>query len=356
MGSIDNSLHTTSNNFTDEVFIKYWDDDISEVAYPAFNAFKNVLIKEVSSIKAALIHLHIKLAGIGDVVVNSAVKAAKATKPFWGESQTLDPKEISTYFEKLAVFGKVTSAMVGPIAIYQFVKAWEKILKNTELTDKIDGFIEMILSVNGGIKSAIASSELLEMCGKIGKDSLEWIFAATVLRCALSTASLVYGVKGMHESQNLLKEIEEMEAKLGKRNYETLIKSLLERQGIAKHIPEINEITVAKINTIFDNVANNANTDALEDVYKTLKGRVHTKVTNHKIALVADSVNLIATGMLILAPATLSVANVLMVATGVIVLGKYIYSEKKSQDLEGRLHRYSLPPAVKPSTGDYDYE
>ena len=346
------SLSINKAGFNEEVFQIDW-DHVPLLAEPSkFELFTNAAIRELSSVTAEVISLYRKIAGIGDTVVNGAVKAAKATEPFWSNIKDLDTKEITDAVKNLSLIGKVTSAMIGPIAVYEFVKAWEKILMNPEMNDKIDAFIEMILSVGKGVKSAVANAELLKLMGKIGKDSLNWIFAATLLRCALSVASLVAAGKGIYETNLLLAEIEEIEKRLGFKNYEALITALLTKQGIEKHIPEINEKTIGKVERIFENnmsedgIGHQIAQKNLEDVYKTLKNRVHSKITNHALSIVSDSVNLIGTGVLLFTPYT-PVANGLMAAGAIVSIGKYLYNESYSSDLTEKLNRYSQAPAAK---------
>ncbi len=353
------SLSVNKSRLNEEVFYMDWDD--APLLPPTkFKLFTSAVVRELSSVTAEVITLYRKIAGIGDTVINGAVKTAKATEAFWSNIKELDTKEITDAVKNLSLIGKVTSAMIGPIAVYEFIKAWEKILTNPEMNDKIDGFIEMILSVGKGVKSAVANAELLELMGKIGKDSLDWIFAATILRCALSVASLAAAGKGIYETNALLNEIEELEANLGAKNYKALITSLLAKQGIQKHIPEINEQTIGKVERIFENnkadfgIGHQIAQRNLEDVYKTLKNRVHSKITNHALSIVSDSVNLIGTSVLLFTPYT-PVANGLMAAGAIVSIGKYLYNESKSEDLKEKLNRYSQVPAAKVEP-DYEHD
>lgn len=354
------SLSVNKAGFNEEVFNLDWDDVPFSTEPSKFELFTAAATLEFFSFTAEVISIYRKIAGIGDTVVNGAVKVGKATEPFWMNIKDFDTKEITDSIKDLSVIGKVTSAMIGPIAVYEFVKAWEKILLNPEMNDKIDGFIEMILSVGKGVKSAVANAELLELMGKIGKESLDWIFAATLLRCALSVASLVSAGKGIYETNLLLAEIEELEKKHGFNNYATLITALLSKQGIEKHIPEINEKTIGKVERIFENnrsevgIGHHVAQKNLEDVYKTLKNRVHSKITNHALSIVSDSVNLIGTGVLLFTPYT-PVGNGLMAAGAIVSIGKYLYNESYSIDLKEKLNRYSQAPAVKVEP-DYDHD
>ena len=354
------SLSISKSGFNEEVFQLDWDQKVFLSPPTKFELFTNAVVRDLSSVTAEVITLYRKIAGIGDTVVNGAVKVAKATEAFWSNIKDLDTKQITDSVKDLSLIGKVTSAMIGPIAVYEFIKAWEKILLNPEMNDKIDGFIEMILSVGKGVKSAVANAEILQLIGKIGKDSLDWIFAATILRCALSVASLVSAAKGIYETNALLKEIEELEANLGSKNYKALITSLLAKKGIEKHIPEINQKTIGKIERIFENnmtkdgLGHQIAQKNLEDVYKTLKNRVHSKITNHALSIVSDSVNLIGTGVLLFTPYT-PVANGLMAAGAIVSIGKYLYNESKAYDLTEKLNRYSQAPAAKVEP-DYEHD
>jgi hypothetical protein len=265
-------------------------------------------------------------AGIVDTVANISLKVAKATKSFWIESD---------FVNGLAVFAKVTAAMGGSIALYQFFKGMEKILTKDEIAKQIDGMLSVMESMSSGIRSAVSSAELLVLAEKVSENAIQWTFVATLFSVALSAASLISAAKGWSESREFLKEAQE---KFESIDFQTGIQSILDMKGVKKHFQMNREALKEKIYGV---LGPNPDKKITKKVVQSLKNRVESKIISHQLSILAGTINLIGAAVFLFTPLA-KLGYSIMAVAGMISVCKYFYNKYATNTFENEMKRFDL--------------
>lgn len=228
--------------------------------------------------------------------------------------------------------GNFLGGITGIAAIYGIFKGWERVFSKPKMASQIEGGLNVIESMGEVAKSTVSVGEGLEKVAVITKSSLGWVSAISLFGAILSAASVINNAKKCYESYKFSQNLENL--KNTETTYRVAIDSFKNMEGIKKHIGLSKTELFSRIDNMLEAAETKEEEEAVsEQIYKTLKNRVQTKIRSDALSVLAGTISLIASAIIFATPAS-PVGLVFGGVATAISIGHYIYNWQKNNEFE----------------------